>query len=495
MLKERARILAITIFIFDLSLVSAAFLAGYWLRDSLLPRFAPHTFPSRLYPLGDYLPLLPLALVIWGAMLLLSGRYRSHRTVPLLDEAWAIVRVCAMGAVLFTLMLYAARLDEQLLGDDRISRLWVLFFAVFSCLLLLTEKIGLRVTSRYVRLHGFNYRTVLIAGTGPAALAIADSIHTHRFWGFRILGFVSNGANGNGNGHGNGHRALEAEIAPYRILGEIDDIPRIVESNVVDDVIFAVHRRDLDRLEDLFLSLQEQGIRTRFAMDLFPHTRARVQLEELDGIPLLSFATTPTSQIQLMAKRAVDVTLAALLLLLGAPVVLMVALLIKLTSGGNILFRQTRCGLNGRFFTLYKFRTMVEGAEDRRLELLHLNEMNGPVFKLRSDPRVTFLGRFLRRFSLDELPQLWNVLRGDMSLVGPRPPIPEEVAKYQRWQRRRLAMKPGLTCLWQVSGRNDLDFDRWMQLDLEYIDSWTPMLDFKILLKTIPAVLSGKGAS
>jgi len=495
MLKERARILAITIFIFDLSLVSAAFLAGYWLRDSLLPRFAPHTFPSRLYPLGDYLPLLPLALVIWGAMLLLSGRYRSHRTVPLLDEAWAIVRVCAMGAVLFTLMLYAARLDEQLLGDDRISRLWVLFFAVFSCLLLLTEKIGLRVTSRYVRLHGFNYRTVLIAGTGPAALAIADSIHTHRFWGFRILGFVSNGANGNGNGHGNGHGALEAEIAPYRILGEIDDIPRIVESNVVDDVIFAVHRRDLDRLEDLFLSLQEQGIRTRFAMDLFPHTRARVQLEELDGIPLLSFATTPTSQIQLMAKRAVDVTLAALLLLLGAPVVLMVALLIKLTSGGNILFRQTRCGLNGRFFTLYKFRTMVEGAEDRRLELLHLNEMNGPVFKLRSDPRVTFLGRFLRRFSLDELPQLWNVLRGDMSLVGPRPPIPEEVAKYQRWQRRRLAMKPGLTCLWQVSGRNDLDFDRWMQLDLEYIDSWTPMLDFKILLKTIPAVLSGKGAS
>jgi lipopolysaccharide/colanic/teichoic acid biosynthesis glycosyltransferase len=169
--------------------------------------------------------------------------------------------------------------------------------------------------------------------------------------------------------------------------------------------------------------------------------------------------------------------------------------MIKLTSGGNVLFRQTRCGLNGRFFTLYKFRTMVEDAEERRRELMHLNEMNGPVFKLRSDPRVTAFGRFLRRFSLDELPQLWNVVRGDMSLVGPRPPIPEEVAKYQRWQRRRLAMKPGLTCLWQVSGRNDLDFDRWMQLDLEYIDSWSPTLDFKILLKTIPAVLSGKGAS
>ncbi len=264
---------------------------------------------------------------------------------------------------------------------------------------------------------------------------------------------------------------------------------------MVDDVIFAVHRRELDRLEDLFLSLQEQGIRTRFAMDLFPHTQARVQLEDLDGMPLLSFATTPTSQLQLMSKRALDVALAAVLLLIGLPIAGLIALSIKLVYGGNVLFRQTRCGLNGRFFTLYKFRTMVEDAEERRLELMHLNEMKGPVFKLRSDPRVTPLGRLLRRFSLDEIPQFWNVLRGDMSLVGPRPPIPEEVAQYQRWQRRRLAMKPGLTCLWQVSGRNNLDFERWMELDLEYIDSWSPMLDLKILLKTIPAVLTGNGAS
>ncbi|HTQ78463.1 MAG TPA: sugar transferase, partial [Thermoanaerobaculia bacterium] len=196
-----------------------------------------------------------------------------------------------------------------------------------------------------------------------------------------------------------------------------------------------------------------------------------------------------------MAKRVLDVALASLTLVLAMPAVGAIALLIKLTSGGNILFRQTRCGLNGRSFTLYKFRTMVEGAHEQRGELLHLNEMDGPVFKLKSDPRVTWFGRFLRKFSLDELPQLWNVLRGDMSLVGPRPPIPEEVAHYQRWQRRRLAMKPGLTCLWQISGRNNIDFERWMQLDLEYIDSWSPLLDLKILLKTIPVVLSGRGAS
>jgi exopolysaccharide biosynthesis polyprenyl glycosylphosphotransferase len=478
MLKERARILAVGIFCLDLAVVAAAFLAAFAIRSTFLPRLVPQAFPSRLYPLVEYLPLLPLALAIWGVLLLSSGRYRSHRTVPLLDEAWAIVRVCTTGAVLFTLILYVGRLDERILEDDKISRSWVLLFAVFSCLFLLSEKLAIRITSRYVRSYGYNYRTVLIVGTNPTALEIARSIDAHRFWGFRVLGFLSVASDSPPDGE---------EPWPARYP--------VVEGAVVDDVIFAVHRRELDRLEDLFLSLQEQGIRTRFAMNLFPHTRAQVALEDLDGIPLLSFATTPTSQLQLMAKRVVDVGLAALLLLLGLPAVGLIALVIKLTSGGKVLFRQTRCGLNGRSFTLYKFRTMVEDAEERQRDLLHLNEMNGPVFKLRSDPRVTAVGRFLRKYSLDELPQLWNVLRGEMSLVGPRPPIPEEVARYQRWQRRRLAMKPGLTCLWQISGRNNIDFDRWMQLDLEYIDSWSPMLDMKILLKTIPVVLSGRGAS
>jgi exopolysaccharide biosynthesis polyprenyl glycosylphosphotransferase len=484
MLKERARILAVLIFLLDLALVSAAFLTAFSLRSWVLPRLAPQAFPS-FYPLWSYLPLLPLALVIWGTLLLLSGRYRSHRTVPLVDEAWAILRVSTSGAVLFMLILYVGRIDEHLLRDDRISRLWILLFPFLACLFLLSEKIGIRLTSRYVRAHGFNYRTVLIVGTSDAAQDIAESIYTHRFWGYRILGFVRTGSDEEG----------DPWNGLFPVLGETDDIARIVEDNVVDDVIFAVHRRELDRLEDLFLSLQEQGIRTRFAMNLFPHTRAKVEIEELDGVPLLSFATTPTSQIQLMAKRFLDVGVAALILVAALPAVGAIALLIKATSGGSVLFRQTRCGLNGRFFTLYKFRTMVKDAEERRGELMHLNEMNGPVFKLKSDPRVTAFGRFLRKFSLDELPQLWNVLRGDMSLVGPRPPIPEEVARYQRWQRRRLAMKPGLTCLWQISGRNDLDFDRWMELDLEYIDSWTPLLDLKILVKTIPVVLSGRGAS
>jgi exopolysaccharide biosynthesis polyprenyl glycosylphosphotransferase len=485
MLKERARILHAAIISLDLLLVAAAFLVAYWLRDEVLPALLPRAFSTPLYPLEDYLPLLPLALAIWGALMLSSGRYRSHRTVPILEEATSILRVTVTGAVIFTLTIFALRLDAKLLADDQISRLWIFLFPVLAFAFIVAEKLALRITARYVRAHGLNYRTVLIVGINHTAREIADSYHHHRYWGFRLLGFIANG----------GEEPAPPEVDGVPVLGTVADIPRIVEAHPVDEVIFAIARRDFDRMEDLFLSLQEQGIRTRFAMNLFPHTRAQVRLEDLDGMPLLSFSTTPTSQLQLLGKRLLDVGLAMAVLLLALPVIAVIAGAIKLTTRGTVLFRQTRCGLNGRSFTLYKFRTMVENAEARRRELDHLNEMDGPVFKLRRDPRVTAFGRFLRKFSLDELPQLWNVLRGDMSLVGPRPPIPEEVAQYQRWQRRRLSMKPGLTCLWQISGRNELDFDRWIELDLEYIDSWSPMLDLKILLKTIPVVLSGRGAS
>jgi len=490
MLKERARIIAASIFAVDLSLVGAAFLCAYWVRSTVLPWLLPGHFPQPLYPLAEYLPFLPLALVIWGALLLRTGRYRSHRTVPIVEEAWAIVRVCVTGTVIFTLLLYTLRIDELVLDDDRISRLWILLFAILACLLLLSEKLAVRITSRYVRTRGYNYRTVLLVGINPTSRELAQALEEHTWWGYRLAGFVANGESPTDA------KSLDPSTLGAPLLGQVEDIPRIVSETIVDEVIFAVRRRDLDRLEDLFLALSEQGIRVRFAVNFFPHTKAKVELEEMAEMPVLSFSTAPTSQVQLLFKRALDVAISVVLLVLGLPVVGLVALAIKATSrGGTVLFRQTRCGLNGRSFTLYKFRTMVEDAEERRREIEHLNEMKGPVFKLRADPRVTWLGRFLRKFSLDELPQLWNVLRGDMSLVGPRPPIPEEVAKYQRWQRRRLAMKPGLTCLWQISGRNEIDFDRWMELDLEYIDSWSPSLDLKILLKTIPVVLSGRGAS
>jgi exopolysaccharide biosynthesis polyprenyl glycosylphosphotransferase len=220
-----------------------------------------------------------------------------------------------------------------------------------------------------------------------------------------------------------------------------------------------------------------------------------MELHEFDGFPLLSFSTTPTNEALMFVRRILDVILASFILVICGPLLMLpAAILIKLTSGGPVLFRQKRCGLNGRQFVMYKFRSMVNNAEQLRVELEGLNEMDGPVFKSSRDPRITTVGKVIRRFSIDELPQIFNVLKGDMSLVGPRPPLPAEVARYERWQRRRLSMKPGMTCLWQISGRNEVSFDDWMKLDLTYIDNWSLLLDLKILLKTVPVVLLGRGA-
>jgi exopolysaccharide biosynthesis polyprenyl glycosylphosphotransferase len=325
---------------------------------------------------------------------------------------------------------------------------------------------------------------VLIAGTNETARKIARTIEQHPYWGFRILGFVSEQGD-----------EPQAAVEGHPHLGPMEEIATIVEENVVDEVIFALHRQELHRLENLLLQLEEQGIRARLALDLFPHARARVQVGTFEELPLLTYSTTPTSELRLFAKRLMDIAISLVVLALTLPAMLLIATILKIAYGGAVLYRQTRCGLYGRRFTLLKFRTMIDNADQRQQALSHLNEMDGPVFKMKQDPRVTPIGRWLRRLSLDELPQLWNVVKGDMSLVGPRPPVPQEVSAYQRWQRRRLSMRPGLTCLWQIQGRNDLDFDRWMELDLEYIDNWSPFLDLKILAKTIPVVLSGRGAS
>jgi len=483
MLKQQARLVALLVFALDLSLVAAAFVAAHALRSGLAPELGHGGRPADFYPLSAYLPLLPLALAIWSVLLWSSGRYRSHRRVPLLAETAAVVRVCLLGAAAFGLLVWAFRFDEKLLLQDRISRSWVLLFALLSVVFLLTEKVILRVVARRIRDTGLNYRTILLVGTGRTAGALAEAVRDHRWWGYRVLGFL---------------RAEEAaEPADPRaepLLGTWEELDRVLESTVVDEIVFAVPPREMGRFETQVLALQDRGILVRFALDLMPHTRGRVELGELEGIPLVSFAAAPGT-LQLALKRAIDLALSSLLLLVAVPVLLLVAVAIRVREGGEVLFRQRRCGLNGRTFTLYKFRTMIDGADRRLLEVAHLNEMDGPVFKSRNDPRVTRLGHFLRRFSLDELPQLWNVLRGDMSLVGPRPPIPAEVARYDRWQRRRLSMKPGITCLWQISGRNDLDFDQWMALDLHYIDNWSPWLDLKILARTLPVVLSGRGAS
>jgi exopolysaccharide biosynthesis polyprenyl glycosylphosphotransferase len=229
-------------------------------------------------------------------------------------------------------------------------------------------------------------------------------------------------------------------------------------------------------------------------VDFFPHVNSELYLDRLGSAPLLTFSAAPHDELRLLFKRTIDVILAGAALILLLPLMLLTALLIRLTSPGPAIFRQERCGLNGRRFVFYKFRSMCLNAEEMKPALLHLSRKS-TAFKIPNDPRLTGVGRFLRKFSIDEWPQLWNVLKGDMSLVGPRPAVPQEVEMYQRWQRRRLRMRPGLTCLWAVEGRDALDFDTWMKMDMQYIDNWSLVLDWKIILRTIPRVLTGKGAN
>jgi exopolysaccharide biosynthesis polyprenyl glycosylphosphotransferase len=475
-LKERARAIAYWVWTADLLLTSLAFLLAWWLRSDLAPRLLPGLFPGELYPLGRYLGLLPVVLVIWTALLVGREAYTSRRTVALHREAWEVVQVVAAGTLLVAACGWLLRLDF-------VSRPFLVLFGLLDLAFLLVEKLGLRLLARVVRARGLNYRTMLVVGINLRAEEIARTVELHPHWGLRVLGFVAP----------NGERP--ESFAGLPVLGAALDLPRILAEEVVDEVFFVVDRRQLDEFEDSFLLCSELGIRARVALH-FPHLKARVLLEELEGIPLLTFTTTPAAPFPLFVKRLVDLVVSGLGLLLLSPLLLLVALAVWLTSRGPALFRQERCGLNGRRFTLYKFRTMDADAEQQLRAVAHLNEVEGPAFKARRDPRVTAVGWLLRRFSFDELPQLVNVLKGDMSLVGPRPPIPEEVARYERWQRRRLSMKPGMTGLWQVSGRADLeDFNRWIALDLSYIDHWSLWLDLKILLRTLPAVLSTRGAA
>ena len=480
MLKQKWRLIARVVYLVDLGLTSLAFFAAFFIRDLLLPLFAPQRFPTGLFPLAEYLKIYPVVLIIWSVLLFSYHTYHSHRTISLNKEMLTVFRIVAVGTVLLATLAY-------LLPLRQLSRAWFVLFSILAALLLVLEKIALRVMARYVRAKGLNYRTVLIVGTGRRAIDVARLVEDHKYWGYKILGFVSDG-----------HR-LPNGWGRFRVHGTVPELRRLLEDSqfpeVVDEIVFAVTRKKLDEMKQIFLLCEELGIRARVAMNFFQNRLARLEVEELEGIPFLTFTTTPSNETQLAAKRLLDVAISLLLLALSVPIIVLAAIAIKITSPGSVLFKQQRMGLNGRIFTLYKFRTMIFDAHERVSEVSHLNEMSGPVFKARSDPRITGVGRILRKFSLDELPQLWNVLKGDMSLVGPRPPIPEEVRSYHRWQRRRLSMKPGLTCLWQVNGRNNIDFDRWMQLDLQYIDNWSPSLDLKILLRTIPAVLLGRGAS
>ncbi len=459
------------LFYIDSLCIIIIFCFSFWARNVLFPSAAILNFLSHLL-------ILPLLFLFLTGFLNYFGGYKSPAQTKLFQYAWAIVKaiVLAVGAMLALLFF---------LKIEYISRLIIIFFAVVVFFGLLAVRIGFIAYFKQQVRSGNRSLRVLIVGSRSRAMDLYNALQEQVVWGVTVVGFVDPDPS-----------RVGLEVMGIPVIGTVDNIHECLKNNVIDEVIIAIPRTLLHDAEPIAIACEVEGIRLRFMADVFNIKAARISLSRINGLPLLNMEPVAHETPQLLAKRVFDVacTLVALPLLL--PLFALVAVAIKLDSPGPVFFVQQRVGLRKYIFPMYKFRSMYVGAEHRLKEIEHLNEATGPIFKMKNDPRITRVGAFIRKTSIDELPQLFNVLRGEMSLVGPRPMSLRDVELFDRGiQRKRFSVKPGLTCIWQISGRSDLPFDKWLELDLQYIDRWTFWLDIMIIFKTIPAVVKSRGAA
>jgi exopolysaccharide biosynthesis polyprenyl glycosylphosphotransferase len=409
----------------------------------------------------------------WVLTLWYLGLYRMAVRWRLLTEAQDIAKATLVVVILTLSTLF-------LLKQEDVSRLFLVLLFVAQPLVTLAGRTSLRYVFAAMRSRGYNTRYMLVVGTSKLAQDFADRVEARPTLGLRVIG----------------HLSVPDEtpsVVSRPMLGTLDEIEGVFHTRVVDEVAVCLEQSAAGYIEPVSRLAAEEGKTVRIPLDPRDERQPSVKHEEFDGFVVRSMVRDHQHELGLIAKRAIDVTGAIVGLVVLSPLLLATALAIRVRQGSTILFRQTRVGLHGRNFTIYKFRTMVPDAEARLGDVAHLNIRHGHAFKAYDDPRVTGIGAFLRRSSLDELPQLWNVLKGEMSLVGPRPPLPGEVERYDVWHRRRLSMKPGITGLWQVEARQEPEFDRWVECDLSYIDRWSLALDLRILARTIPVVLVGTG--
>lgn len=449
----------------DAGVAMLVVVAVYAFRYTVTPDASPIAGTSVLAPIVLYA-------ISWVVLLFLVGEYRIRARWTLRSEAMGIARA--------TLWLALLSMSALLLSDlTEISRVFLLLLFPVQGLVTIAMRAVLRASFMHVRQRGRNNRYMLVLGTGSGAESFARQIEQHTAYGLRIVGFVGD--------------PPTAPLTAQPYLGPLSDMLKVLHEQIVDEVAFCLPRTEWHLVEAMIQVCQEEGKIVRIPLES-PQVESRLQfVEDLGGTAVLSIVQGPDRVLSLAAKRAFDIMVASLALILLSPVMAGAALYVRWHDGGPVLFRQTRIGIHGRPFTILKFRTMVANAEQRYGEVATSNFTNGAAFKMKADPRITPWGRVLRGLSIDELPQLWNVLRGQMSLVGPRPAPPREVDVYDGWHRRRLSMKPGMTGLWQISSRIDEDFNARARLDLDYIDRWSLWLDLRIVARTVPAVLQANG--
>jgi exopolysaccharide biosynthesis polyprenyl glycosylphosphotransferase len=457
----------------DAVLVNVAFRIAYWMRYDL--QLFRSVDPANNVPYSVYIPLVALLTVVLILINRREGAYDVNRPRTFFDEFYAVLNATTTSIMLLIVIAFFRRLFY--------SRMIFIYAGVLILVLLTMARLVRAIIMTRLRQAGIGVDRVLIVGAGEVGRTVMRNLIAQPELGYRLVGFLDDDP-------------IKGctDIGPIRALGPVENLAEVVGNQQIDQVIITLpwqyHRKILRLMNDC----ERAGARPRVVPDLFQLSLGGVDVEAINGVPLISIKQTTLTGLNLAIKRVFDLTLASLALVLLSPLWLLIALAIKLDSPGPILFRQERAGRNGKPFTFYKFRSMTPGAEADMEKLRAMNEADGPLFKIKDDPRVTNVGRFIRRTSLDELPQLINVFRGDMSLVGPRPGLPSEVAQYQEWHRKRLEILPGLTGLWQVSGRSDLSFDEMVMLDIYYGENWSLGADLRILLRTVPQVLFGDGA-
>ena len=458
----------------DMLLILLAFICAYVLRYEL--QWFRAVDPVFQVDLWAYAPFALAMLIILPISFRFSGVYPYRRGRSLLEETYTIATATTAGVMV---LIIASLFFRPLLY----SRLIFFYTAVLVTGFLGISRFAIQVSLGNLRRYGVGVKRMLLVGAGDVGRMVMRTVTARPDLGYQLIGFLDD------------HPAKGfTDIGPYKALGPVENLSEILESRPVDTVIICLPWQSHRMIQRLLRTCEVSQIRAQVVPDLFQVTKNQVYVEDLNGIPLISTRELSIQGWNLLIKRASDLVGGTLLALVTMPLWLLIALAIKLDSPGPVLYSQTRIGKNGLPFRCYKFRSMVDGADQLRPDLGDRNESSGPLFKMRNDPRRTRVGRMIRRFSLDELPQVINVMRGEMSLVGPRPNLPQEVEQYQDWHERRLLVSPGITGLWQVSGRSDLTFDEMVLLDIYYVENWSLALDLSIVLRSIPAVLHARGA-